>query len=376
MNGINCDPRNAANMLPHSELDAMPVIRFVYQVALGTGSTDLDAAAQVYEPLIRRRAALGLKTIAVFGHQFRGEGAGGYPAWEDMTLVHWERLISEFSNMFLPTVLRYSGLGLWYQIWNEQDQASMSAVGVPADVYGALLKECYRIVEAHDSSGRIVTGGVVSGTVSGRKYLEDANAAAHCHYAAFHPYGADANGIGGVPPIPTLQAHIAYFSALGVPLLISEYGILGGGVPNGTLAQYIENVQSIAGTALPVCFFTVQTGVGGANGLRDLTGAVKPDVWAALTDRAAPPVEPPDDGTGNKVPRRVVGMAGYLNVRSGPGLSFETVDRLVNGSLIGLTNKPVVSADGHEWVNIKYNGRNVWAARTAPVTGGGLKVEV
>lgn len=371
MIGLNIDLRNPNNVLSDDRLDQMPVVRFVYNVSNGTGNTDLSQAVPVYSPLINRRAARSLRTVAVLNHQTYGEGQG--LDFDNMGGAAWGEYIEQFASFVSRIMLQHKGQGVIWQVWNEQDQASTSAIGVPVNAYQAMLEAIRSVVPVGE---KVSTGGVVSGMVSGYDYLVDSRAKDYVDYVAFHPYGAAAGGLldGGID-VPSVEQHIAYFARLGRPLLISEFGPLGQNPAEQTVAQYVQAVRSALPAGSMGTYFTVQDGVGGAYGVNDPAGNLRPILYQALIGPGTIPDPDPEPEPTGKLDRTVTGLSGYLNIRSTPSTVGDPVGRLYNGTKIKLTND-VKRDTEYEWHRIIWQDQSVWVAVNAKVTGGRLKVEV
>ncbi|MBZ0275833.1 MAG: peptidoglycan DD-metalloendopeptidase family protein, partial [Anaerolineae bacterium] len=119
--GINLDLQHRLGQPDPSRMKGAGWVRFAYNVSMGRGSTDLNAAYDLYAPYIERCAKAGLKVLLVLTHQTYGEGAGY--VWPNMDSNRWNELAGRFSDFAGKIATRFAGKDqvTAYQIWNEQD---------------------------------------------------------------------------------------------------------------------------------------------------------------------------------------------------------------------------------------------------------------
>jgi hypothetical protein len=131
---------------------------------------------------------------------------------------------------------RYTGRGIVYQVWNEQDTAPANAAAAvpmqPAD-YAKLLAATVRAIRVIDPGAKVITGGHVTGPGSGKAYCQATFAAipadARPDGIAVHPYGRGAPGANPrYAPFGRLDDEINAYAPLlpGAPIYFTEWGVL------------------------------------------------------------------------------------------------------------------------------------------------------
>lgn len=219
--GVNLDYRNPVGSPSASQLAGFRYARFQYDVSGGTGSLDFEAAHRLYDPRIDALLAAGITPIIVATHRLRGEGRGFN--WNRMSAGDWSRYTLELVEAIRLTAARYAGRGLIWQIGNEHDQASEASIYMPPAMYGDLFNRAYRAVRSVDDTAAVITAGMVSGPASGAAYVRAAGIEV-CFGVALHPYDAGAGGRFEV--FAPIDAQLAAWEALSLPLWVTEFGVL------------------------------------------------------------------------------------------------------------------------------------------------------
>jgi hypothetical protein len=234
--GMNLDILHPLGKPDPARLKGAGWVRFAYNVSMNRGSTDLDAAYNLYQPHIRRYAEAGIKVLLVLTHQTFGEGQGYI--WPQMDRGKWRDLTGKYADFVRKIAQRFAGRNqvAAYQIWNEQDtppELAVAAVPMPAEDYGFLLAEAIKAIRSVDQNVQIITGGHVNGPRQAVQYARKAFVAMpdgiRADGVAFHPYGRKAPG-SDVPygPFGTIEnAMTEYVRALpDKPVWITEWGVL------------------------------------------------------------------------------------------------------------------------------------------------------
>jgi hypothetical protein len=235
--GINLDAHHPLGSPDPVMLEGLGWVRLAYSVSGGKGSQDIDAAYNVYKPILEKYARAGYKTVVCFTHQTYGEGRNEYWPWTQMTDSKWRRLTAPFTEMVGRIAAQYAGTGLIdaYQVWNEMDAPLGAVASVPmtAQNYGHLLGQTILAVKASDPNALVISGGHTGGPGRGSAYAKSAVNALPAGVLpdgiAFHPYG---RGITGPKEPYSIFGHIddsmrAYSAILpGRPLWITEWGVL------------------------------------------------------------------------------------------------------------------------------------------------------
>jgi hypothetical protein len=246
MTGVNLDMQHALGKPGADRLKGMGWVRFAYNVSMGRGSTDLNAAYNLYAPFLETYAKAGLKIIVVLTHQTFGEGAGY--VWEQMDTGKWRDFTAKYVNVVRQVAQRFVGKD-WvtaYQIWNEQDTSpsvAHAAVCIPPADYGYMLAEATKAIRAVDPKVKVITGGHVGGPGNGANYARAALAAAGgtvpdgiaCHSYGRGPVGSPYSPFGSID-----EDVDAYGKILpGAQVWITEWGVLDRpGDPPAPVADY------------------------------------------------------------------------------------------------------------------------------------------
>ena len=214
--GINLDPDHRAGLpLKAQDLSGMKWVRFVFQAQPHQKRT-IQQSCQFYAPLIDTYRSLGIRTLLILNHQtFAGE-----EPWKHSN-GNWRSFAADFSVICGEIARFFKDRGVAYELWNEGDQASESAIYVPPQTFAPLLSASSIAIKTADPSATVVFGGLVSSNPGG--YLQTvANTLGRLPVDAIgvHPYGKSPSGDNGI--IPYLQDIHAAFPTL--PLWITEYG--------------------------------------------------------------------------------------------------------------------------------------------------------
>lgn len=237
MTGMNLDMMHPLGRPSANRLKGLGWVRFAYNVSMGRGSTDFNAAFNLYRPYFEAYANAGIKIILILTHQTYGEGTG-YD-WTKMTSDKWRQLSRDFANVARDTAGRFAGKGLIsaYQIWNEQDTppgpGAVAAVPIPPADYGFMLGEAIRGIRSVDANVKIITGGHVIGPAQGAAYARTTLAAMPAGIRpdgiAFHAYGRGVSGTDPrYAPFGTVGEAVRIYSRVMPerPVWITEWGVL------------------------------------------------------------------------------------------------------------------------------------------------------
>jgi hypothetical protein len=234
MTGMNLDILHPLGGPGVDRMRGIGWVRFAYNVSMGRGSTDLNAAYNRYAPFIEVYSKAGLNVILVMTHQTFGEG-GGY-IWDRMDSSKWREFTAKYVDFLRQVAARFAnkGLNISYQIWNEQDtppEVAHAAVPIPARDYGYMLGEAIKAIRAVDTKAPIITGGHVGGPGKGAGYARAALAAMPsnvrpdaiaCHSYGRGPVGSKYSVFGSIDD--DVQAYSAIMP--GAQILITEWGVL------------------------------------------------------------------------------------------------------------------------------------------------------
>lgn len=382
--GVNLDLWHPVGKPEAAALRGFSYARLGFNVSRGTGNTDIDGAARAYGAYAQALLdGAGVRTILVLGHQTWGEERGFN--WDAMTAADWERLREGFTDACGRVAAGLRGLQVIYQIWNEQDGASVAAVGVPAGEYGKLFNEAAAAIRNADRSAMIITGGYVSGPESGMAHYRAAGRL-NADGVAFHPYGAAAAGLFAGDNVPPIAAQIARWKTLGVApgrMWITEFGVLGqSGAPVADVARYSRAFMAEvhrAGLSAAV-WYGWADGMHNGFGVADGAGQVRAAIKAGLTDGAtAPPA--PVDSQAYAAGRYLLNYPpnGAVNIRAEGRLAGAVLAKLAHGGVVEVLASGGVAADGYVWQSVQVGSVRGWMATTggawsldgAPVSGGG-----
>ncbi len=214
--GINLDPDQHAGLpLKAQDLSGLKWVRFVFQAQPHQKRT-IQQSCQFYAPLIDSYRALGIRTLLILNHQtFVGD-----EPWKKSG-GNWRSYAADFSVICGEIARYFKDRGVAYEIWNEGDQASDSAIYVPPQTFAPLLSASSIAIKTADPTATVVFGGLVGSDPCA--YLQAvASTLGRLPVDAIgvHPYGKSPSGDNGI--IPYLQNIRGAFPTL--PLWITEYG--------------------------------------------------------------------------------------------------------------------------------------------------------
>lgn len=234
MTGVNLDILHGLGKPGPERMKGLGWVRFAYAVSMNRGSTDLDAAYNLYAPFIERYSKAGLKVILVLTHQTYGEGAGY--VWPNMDTGKWRELTGRFADFARRIAARFVGKDqiAAYQIWNEQDtpmNVAAAAVPMTPTDYGYLLAETIKAIRAVDTKTSIITGGHVGGPFLGANYaratLSVMPSSIRPDAIACHSYGRGPVG-NKYSPFGSIDEDVEAYGKVmpGAPVWITEWGVL------------------------------------------------------------------------------------------------------------------------------------------------------
>jgi hypothetical protein len=284
--GVNLDQFHAQGTPDPARLSGMGWVRFGYNVSMGKGSQDLEAAYRLYAPLAERYAKAGLKVMFTFTHQTYGEGRDEFWPWPNMTDDKWRRLTDRLTEMVAKIVRSFKAAGTVaaWQIWNEQDAPIGAVASVPmsAQNYGHLLGRTLQAIRAEDSTVAVIGGGHTGGPGPGSTYATQAIQTLRANYPntlpdgiATHPYGRGARPNTRYANFGDLREELNAYGAVlpDRPIWLTEWGALDkeGDNPND-IAQYAsEFVELInreyAGKVAAVIWYAWAMGMHNGYGL-------------------------------------------------------------------------------------------------------------
>ncbi len=278
LTGMNLDILHPLGRPDPARLKGLGWVRFAYNVSMGRGLLDLNAAYSLYAPHIERYQQAGLKVILVLTHQTYGEGAGY--VWPYMTTAQWRELTAKYADFARQIAARYAGRGLVYQIWNEQDTQGVgeSAVRMPAADYGYMLNAAIQAIRSADSQATIITGGHISGPAKGAAYAAAALAAMP---ASIRPDGIACHSYGRGPagskysPFGLIDDDVDAYGKLlpGGKVWITEWGVLDfPNDPAGTVSDYaagfVDRLKRLySGKVATSCWYAWADGMHNGYGL-------------------------------------------------------------------------------------------------------------
>lgn len=243
--GVNMDLHNPWG---HARPTALPygsVVRIVYNVSMGVGSTDLDAAASFYAYFMNDCFANNVRPVLVLNQSTGLEGRSWYHG-AHMSIEEWKQTVNYFAPFVASIAQRY---GKWpiYQIWNEQDQTSHAAAGMPAEAYGYMLsKVAPALLDA--GATEIITGGHAAGDPG---YFSAALRAAGGSVRGLtgiglHPYGVYGSKSFSWAKRDSLANVASKWGKFGLPIYVTEVGICGGTVSQTALRDYWNDLKATA----------------------------------------------------------------------------------------------------------------------------------
>jgi hypothetical protein len=234
MTGMNLDILHPLGGPGADRMKGIGWVRFAYNVSMGRGSTDLDAAFRKYAPFIEVYARAGFNIILVMTHQTFGEGQGY--VWDKMDTAQWRAFTAKYADVLRRIAGQYANRNwnIVYQIWNEQDTPpaiAHAAVPIPYADYAYLLAESIKAIRAVDGKSPIITGGHVGGPGNGANYaratINAMPASIRPDAIAVHSYGRGPVG-SKYSPFGSIDEDVDAYSKImpGAQIIITEWGVL------------------------------------------------------------------------------------------------------------------------------------------------------
>lgn len=218
----------------------------------------LVPAAALYDPYIQKCIDADVQPIVVFTHQTFGEGwnldfhGRMQNANDPAVRADWALLIRKLSEI-ISGVARKFGTHIVYEIWNEADQASGSAVGVPASCYAEMLTVCAQAIREVAGDATIIPGGLTGSDSLGYwGAVRNANRSVDALSGiSIHPYNCSLNTFvehGAAEIVRRLDDGIWAWqnrfpnSAASKSIWITEFGCGKYDVSDQTAAQYATTI--------------------------------------------------------------------------------------------------------------------------------------
>jgi hypothetical protein len=239
LNGMNLDLRHVRGGPAAERLRGLGWLRLPYKATMSQGFPSMNDAHSFYQPRLEAYARAGFKLMIILTHQTFGEGAGfNWPSMYADDRGKWREFVPRFAEACRQVAARYAGRNIVsvYQIWNEQDtpfQYAQAAVPIQPEDYAYMLAECIKTIRGADQTARIITGGHMSGPVTGANYARATIAAMP---AGIRPDGIGVHSYGrGAPDSPErfksfglIDEDINRYGAImrSAPIWITEYGVL------------------------------------------------------------------------------------------------------------------------------------------------------
>lgn len=330
--GLNIDPYNAVGEpLIRASLKGSSFVRISFLVA--DKRQNLTQAFAFYDPIIAAYAALGIKVLLIISQSSFNEGMP-YPN----TPYTWAEFIPGFATFCTQVAMRYAGKIWGLEIWNEPDvQGTQTSVYIPPAEFGDMLRAVFKAI-AGAGLMKIVSGGLASGDPVG--YLKQAgDLSLALDYIGVHPYGKTLPDLMNVPGANgQLRPYLSNLNNAfpGKPLAITEYGFFGSYTADPTLwpimAKYMQETfyvitNEYAGKVGPVIWFAysdtmAEAGIVTAD--RKPKGQLFTQYFENIKVDNYLAGGPPPDGPAQPATRYVIANP-YVNVRSGPGISYDDV---------------------------------------------------
>lgn len=277
--GVNTDPRNPVGSPSASEIFPLRYARFPF----ASETLDIPLRFSFYDPIINDCIANKVKPILVLNHQTWGEGRGYW--WDSMRndVGAWLDFSVRFSAEIAAVAVRY-GDKVVYQIWNEGDQASAAAVGLPPLAYAKMLDMCVYAIRAVAPNAEIITQGHVSGDPNYWKIAQaTSQTATTLSGVAIHPYGI---GGGNFGRLGTVQGVVNQWRAITkLPIWFTEWGVCGGAaisLSDESVVSYATSFLAEASAARvhAAIWYGYGTGMDTCKGL--VTNGKKGALWRAV----------------------------------------------------------------------------------------------
>lgn len=263
--GMNLDQFHPQGTPDPERLKGLGWVRFGYNVSMGKGNQDIEAAYKMYAPLAERYAKVGMKVMFTFTHQTYGEGRDEFWPWPNMTDEKWRTLTGKFTDMVGRIIKQFAPLGTvaCWQVWNEQDAPIGAVASVPMSPsnYAHLLGRTIQVIRAADPKASVITGGHTGGPGNGSTYaaktiqaLKAAMPGVLPDGIATHPYGRGARPFTRYANFGDLREELnAYLAVLpDRPIWLSEWGALDKeGDPANDIAQYATEFVDLINKEYP-----------------------------------------------------------------------------------------------------------------------------
>lgn len=275
MLGVNIDPDNPVGAPTADEVRPLKYVRYVY----AAHGMDVRARLDRYARLIQTYRDAGITTVLVLNHQTWGEGRGYN--WEAMSndAAAWWAFTAPFVNAITPVIERM-GEQVVYQIWNEGDQASKAAVGMPPLAYAHLLDAVVTRIRAVAPRAQIISQGHVSGDPRYWRIVQSTSTLANTlSGVAVHPYGIGGGALGWLGTVRDVVR--AWRTITFTPLWFTEFGVCGGNAPDLPESIVAAYAQSFLNQAA-ACDVAVALWYGYANGMDNCRGLVQRGFKGAL----------------------------------------------------------------------------------------------
>jgi len=266
--GMNINPdARYGNPVNGDELKGLNWVRFVFKLSARPNAAernDINKAFAQYDPIIRRYAEKGVKSLFVLNQETVGgsvpwqlthNGAVTHPYSDD--IAEWEAYAGRFAETAAQIASHYQAIGLGgqvaYEIWNESDIQGESSVYLKPQHMAVILRRAVSAIRQTTPNATIIFGGMASGDESIVSYLNQCKqvlgGSLPVDAVGIHPYGRYV----GDPPFDgygygQLADPLRYYrqNLPGIPLWITEIGISAGselGPPfYEAIATYMQNV--------------------------------------------------------------------------------------------------------------------------------------
>ncbi len=223
--GMNVNP-HAAWSSPHESdtFKGIAWVRMVFIISRMHG--DLEGSFRKFDPIVKAYAQLGVRSLFVINQEtFWGNGP-----WDNGNWQEYSRGFAEVAGKIAAHFAPY-GNRVAYELWNEEDVSSNSAIGVEPANFSILLKAAAEAVKRGSPNSPVVLGGLCDGPDASLAYCRKLKAACGgkipVDAIGIHPY----RGYGTKEPIPNwngspLSYHADIFGKEfpGIPLWITEVG--------------------------------------------------------------------------------------------------------------------------------------------------------
>jgi hypothetical protein len=161
--GINFDPDNPKGFpapptagFRFEDLRGLKWARVVFQ-ATPHQPRSIDESFAFYDPIVNELNSVGVGMLFILGHQtFVGNVPWGGNG-------DWQAYAQSFSEVCGRIARHFQGRKAAYEIWNESDQGSDSAIFVDPAVFAPVLKAAFEAIKGNDPQATVVFGGLVSG---------------------------------------------------------------------------------------------------------------------------------------------------------------------------------------------------------------------